>query len=252
MTDKIPVRYLPTEEAQPALGEYRSGETVPVIHGGTGADTPEAARLNLGIVAAPGSVTEYPYTVALPPTATPLSGEISLDSATPASVTTLYFHKLDGLAQDQTQFLQSIKANDWVNLYLASDTDTYQRYDATGPAVQNGDVYAVPVVYYDHQNGPLADAYAVNAYWRIASDPTPWGDITGTLSNQADLQGELDGKASTTHASTHATGQSDALAPLSIGAVASSDGTVVDAVALTQAEYDGLTPDPSTLYLITG
>lgn len=30
------------------------------------------------------------------------------------------------------------------------------------------------------------------------------------------------------------------------------DGTVTQIVALSQAEYDGLTPDPKTLYVITG
>jgi hypothetical protein len=36
-----------------------------------------------------------------------------------------------------------------------------------------------------------------------------WGNITGILSNQTDLQSALDGKASTTHAATHANGGPD-------------------------------------------
>lgn len=38
-----------------------------------------------------------------------------------------------------------------------------------------------------------------------------WGDITGTLSNQTDLNSALAGKASTTHATTHKSGGTDTI-----------------------------------------
>jgi len=41
------------------------------------------------------------------------------------------------------------------------------------------------------------------------------------------------------------------LADLGSTGVKSDDGTITDAVALTQAEYDALTPDATTLYVVT-
>lgn len=251
MTDRIPVRYLPTEEAQPALGEYRTDDTTPVVHGGTGATTPEDARTNLGIVDAPGSVTEFPYTMEIPPNTTPASGEVSRDNADPTLVTKLFFHKLDSNGVDQTTFLAAIKARDWVNLNLGSDPNVYEQYDATGAATLSSDVYTVPVVYYGQQGAALADGDAVEAYWRIASDPVDWGEITGTLPDQTDLQAELDAKAAATHASTHAEGGADELTPAALGVPDSSDDSVTDIVTVTQAEYDAIpTPTSTTLYLI--
>ena len=58
---------------------------------------------------------------------------------------------------------------------------------------------------------------------------TAWGSITGTLSDQTDLQTALDAK------------------------IAKSDGATYDVTALaavTQAEYDALTPSATTLYFI--
>jgi len=60
----------------------------------------------------------------------------------------------------------------------------------------------------------------------VAAD---WGDIGGTLSNQTDLQNALDAK------------------------IAKYDGTTYDVNALaavSQAEYDALTPSATTLYFI--
>ena len=60
----------------------------------------------------------------------------------------------------------------------------------------------------------------------VAAD---WGDIGGTLSNQTDLQTALDAK------------------------IAKSDGATYDVNALaavTQAEYDALTPSATTIYFI--
>lgn len=41
------------------------------------------------------------------------------------------------------------------------------------------------------------------------------------------------------------------MADLIFKAVVSEDASITDIVALTQAEYDGLTPDEKTLYVVT-
>lgn len=41
------------------------------------------------------------------------------------------------------------------------------------------------------------------------------------------------------------------MADLIFKAVQSEDASITDVVALTQAEYDALTPDATTLYVIT-
>jgi len=56
-----------------------------------------------------------------------------------------------------------------------------------------------------------------------------WGSISGTLSNQTDLQTALDAKLAKAVGSTY---------------------TVNALLAVTQAEYDALTPSSTTLYFI--
>jgi len=41
------------------------------------------------------------------------------------------------------------------------------------------------------------------------------------------------------------------VADLIATAVESADATITDVIALTQAEYDALTPDATTLYVVT-
>jgi hypothetical protein len=68
-----------------------------------------------------------------------------------------------------------------------------------------------------------------------------WGGITGTLSEQADLQAALDAKAAAAHAARHATGQADAITPAAIGAQAALGFTPENAANKGQAGgYAGL------------
>ena len=260
MADKIPVRYLPTEEAQVSLGEMRPGDTVPVANGGTGATTPEDARTSLGIVDAPGSVTVYAYAMTLPPTATPFEGFVSRDNADPVATTTLYIHDRDSNGTDQTRFLDAIKTGDWINLYKTADTDVSEQYDATGPAVLTGDVFAVPVVYYGAA-GTLVNGDAISVSWRIAQTAAVWGAIEGTLSDQTDLFALLptsDQKIALDENSTlNNLNPVASMADITLVGderyPQSTDDSVTDIVTLTQAEYDLLAPpDASTLYLICG
>ncbi len=56
--------------------------------------------------------------------------------------------------------------------------------------------------------------------WAPGACAAPWGSMTGTLADQADLQAALAGKANAAHAAAHAAGQADAVTPAAIGAEA--------------------------------
>lgn len=49
MADKVPLKAIFTGGVPTALGEYGTGDTIPIIHGGTGATTAGNARTNLGL-----------------------------------------------------------------------------------------------------------------------------------------------------------------------------------------------------------
>ena len=76
----------------------------------------------------------------------------------------------------------------------------------------------------------LATNSAADGKEWITTNSAEWGNITGTLSNQTDLQTELDAKVN--------------------HGVISSTNEPTDIVTCTQAEYDGITPDVNTLYFI--
>jgi hypothetical protein len=101
----------------------------------------------------------------------------------------------------------------------------------------------------------------------VPSTSTPivnWGDITGTLSNQTDLQSALDDKADLNGSSTEifnvadGTSSTNAVNKGQLDIKVSSDPTgvtgasnIINTMSLSQADYDAITtPDASTLYII--
>jgi hypothetical protein len=68
--------------------------------------------------------------------------------------------------------------------------------------------------------------------WVDLPNSAVWGSITGTLSNQTDLQSALDLKVSSDVSSD------------------TGSNAILNMVSLTQAEYDALTPVETTLYII--
>lgn len=95
----------------------------------------------------------------------------------------------------------------------------------------------------------------------IAAGGSPaWGDITGTLSNQTDLQTALDGKADDSH--THAIGDVTNLQTSLDAKLAAANNlsdlddvgtaqTNLKLVEISQVDYDALgTPDADTFYFI--
>ena len=87
-----------------------------------------------------------------------------------------------------------------------------------------------------------------------------WGTITGTLSNQTDLQAAIDAKAASSH--THAIsdvtnlqttldGKLDDLSGLASADANNGFSGAITFWTGTAAEYSGLTPDSQTVYFVT-
>ena len=112
--------------------------------------------------------------------------------------------------------------------------------------------------------------------WITVSTVVNWGDIQGTLSNQTDLQNALDLKLNTDGDGSSLTGltksqvglgnvdnTSDIDKPVSSAQQTAIDSKVqtgtsgsvnncVKIETMTQAEYDGITPETGTMYIIIG
>src|SRR5579884_2800889 len=73
---------------------------------------------------------------------------------------------------------------------------------------------AGPVVLFVNTTGPtLSVCSAPNVWTQVAGNGSvTWGQLLGTLSNQADLAAVLAGKAALTHASSHQNGGADEIA----------------------------------------
>jgi hypothetical protein len=131
------------------------------------------------------------------------------------------------------------------NKYLADNGNYYEMIvdwgTITGDITAQTDLQDALALKADHNGVTLSSGgdgtqYLANdgAYKTVVPN-IQWGQITGSLANQIDLQEELDSRP-----------YSDpALVPETSSAVANM-------VTMTQADYDLLTPDPATLYIIVG
>ena len=121
---------------------------------------------------------------------TPASGRVSTDNnADPTLVTTVYLHKLDANGDDLSLFFEAIDAGDWLNIGEDQDITLNQRYDATGQAVLNGDVWEVPVVHFDGIN-IFSNNEQVRVFYRNVEPPVTVShdELTGVTSDQHHAQ----------------------------------------------------------------
>lgn len=99
--------------------------------------------------------TEYNYdssTVA----ADPGDGDVRLSGSTFATTTDLYFSDLTTNSTDVSALLASLQPGDTIKVQNKEDASNYAIYTVTGPAIDNGTWFDVPVSY-DSSSGPMFD-----------------------------------------------------------------------------------------------
>ncbi len=113
--------------------------------------------------------TEFDYDWGMPPDATPASGDISRDgtSEDPSTATTVYINKINPQGDDYSLWYGYFKKGDWINIHDDADSAQYERYDVTGPAVENGAVFEIPVAYHDSLGSPFSNNQKLRVFWRV-------------------------------------------------------------------------------------
>ena len=113
--------------------------------------------------------------------ATPPVKFISFDDVDFTKTAKLYINKKDRLGTDMSLFLKGIKTGDWFNIHDNGDIGDFVAFDVTGPVVQNGDIFEIPVSKYD-DNGTLTDGERVYVHWQsdeeVIKTITDINDIT--------------------------------------------------------------------------
>jgi len=116
-------------------------------------------------------IMEFEYTMQLPSDSTPAIKQISRNNDDPALTTILYLNKQDQSRADISLLIAEMRPGDWLNLHRKNDTDKYEKYDVIGTPVKVGDVWQIPVDYYEHAN-TLSDGNRVRLLWRIQGHDT--------------------------------------------------------------------------------
>ena len=131
---------------------------------------------------------------------TPATRKLAFDNADPKLATKIYINKNDRTNTDMSLFLKSMKAGDWLNLHDNNDINDFIAYDVVGPAVENGDIFTIPVKKYD-DNGTLTNGERVFVHWqrdeeevKVITDVasiTKAGVYSGTDVANAPVQGDV-------------------------------------------------------------
>ena len=114
----------------------------------------------------PGGLFQFDYKIKLSASdPTPPVKFIGFDDIDFTKTTKLYINKKDRTNTDMSLFLTSIDKGDYFNIHDNNDVGDFVAFDVTGKAVQNGDVFEVPVTRYD-DNGTLRDGERVFIHWQ--------------------------------------------------------------------------------------
>ena len=130
----------------------------------------DGARITTVDDAAPGGLFQFDYKIktdAADPT--PAAKFISFDNVTFATTTKLYINKKDRTNTDMSLFLKAITNGDWFNIHDNGNINDFVAFDVTGDAVQNGDVFEIPVAHYD-DNGSLTNGERVYIHWQKSEE----------------------------------------------------------------------------------
>ena len=125
----------------------------------------------------------------------PGSGEFRLNNANPALATALYVNEEDEEGVDATTLLNALEADDRIFIQEQEDASKFILVDVV-TVTDNGSWFTITFTVDD--SGTLFTDGKEAGWVLIYSagiSGVDWGDITGTLSNQTDLQNALDAKA---------------------------------------------------------
>jgi len=117
-------------------------------------------------------IMEFEYTMKLPSDSTPGRKELSRNDDDPSLTTILYLNEQDQSRADISLLIAEMGAGDWLNLHRKNDTEKYEKYDIVGTPVKNGDVWSIPVEYYEQGGTSLSNGNRIRLLWRIQGQDT--------------------------------------------------------------------------------
>jgi len=131
----------------------------------------------------PSGLFQYDYKIKMSAAdPTPSVSHISFDDIDFTKTTKLYINKKDRTKTDMSLFLSAIDKGDYFNIHDNNDINQFVAFDVIGKAVQNGDVFEVPVKHYD-DNGTLTDNERVYIHWQKPEF------IIATIKNVSEIHG---------------------------------------------------------------
>jgi hypothetical protein len=133
----------------------------------------------------------------------PGNGNFRLNNATQASSTFIYVDDASNQGADMSLLLSSLRSGDMIYIQQRDDSSRALLFEISGTPTDGTGYWKIPV-----QNGEATINDLVNnkvcafLFHATGLHSVAWGSITGTLSNQTDLQTELNGKSDTGHTHT--------------------------------------------------
>ncbi len=117
-------------------------------------------------------IMEFEYTMQLPSDSTPAIKELSRNNNDPTLTTIIYLNKQDQGRADISLFIEKMRSGDWLNLHRKTTIDRYEKYDIIGTPTLVGNIWEIPVEYYDHDGTPLSDGNRIRLMWNIQGKDT--------------------------------------------------------------------------------
>ncbi|MHA1288992.1 MAG: hypothetical protein ACTSPB_16495, partial [Candidatus Thorarchaeota archaeon] len=130
----------------------------------------------------------------------PGNGKFRLNNVTQASSTFVYVDDLSDQGADMSLLLSKLSSGDMLYVQQKDDSSRALLFEISGTPTDGTGYWKIPV-----QNGEATISDLQNnkvcafLFHAAGLHSVAWGSITGTLSNQTDLQTALDGKAPTVH-----------------------------------------------------
>ena len=135
-------------------------------------------------------------------------GKLRFNNSTIESVTQIYIDSKDENNTDQEDWIKELDASTStvkgaIRICHQQTNGTFVIFHITGSVTDAGDYLKIPVTFITRSGTPINDDLIFVSFTRYGNNGSGggsgvWGDITGTLSDQTDLQSALDLKVPTT------------------------------------------------------